>query len=203
MQSFIITAFFLSSLAFAAPAPRAQAPPVAGNENPQQAAQNWMTDTGTVSNFLNMAPTLTGDQFKAAAAVALAAEKNELTHKAIIDAAPGLALNSASVQNANNSLVTQGHFQSVVDLLQEMTTNGDSTAITDTNAINTNRCKNVLPSIDAYLAVAGTKLLAVRPTNCDATGITASATPVATAAAQAGGNNNAGAHDQSGHGHGH
>ncbi|KAF2154481.1 hypothetical protein K461DRAFT_277591 [Myriangium duriaei CBS 260.36] len=125
-----------------------------------------MKDTGIVSNFLNEAATLSGAAFTSAARTALAAEKDELTHKAVIDAIPALA-NTPAVRSANNILATQGAFQAVVDKLQEMVTDGAAVGVIDTNAIDANRCKNVLPNIDIYLKAAGTNLAAVRPTACD------------------------------------
>lgn len=122
-----------------------------------------MADTAKVSNFLNIANGLSAQDFKAQAQIGLDAENNELVHKAILDQAFG---NLASVQAANNTLVTKGFFQNVVDLLADMVLKGSSAAAADVSAINANRCVNVLPNIDAYFAAAGTNQKAVRPKAC-------------------------------------
>ncbi|KAF2148102.1 hypothetical protein K461DRAFT_204348, partial [Myriangium duriaei CBS 260.36] len=131
-----------------------------------QAAAAWQRDTGIVSNFLNTATSLTGTAFTRAASTALAAENDELTHKAVIDAA---VPKTQSLRAANNALATQGNFQNVVDLLQDMVNRGAKTAVTDTNQIDQGRCAKVLPNIDIYLAAAGTDLQAVRPDACSQT----------------------------------
>lgn len=141
-----------------------------------QAATNWQKDTGVVSNFLNDATSLTGTQFTSAASAALAAEKDELTQKAVLDADTSIASQTV-IKSANNALTTQGNFQDVVNLLQDMVTKGSSVAVADTNSINAVRCKEVLPSIDDYLEAAGTSLQAVRPSACSLTGATESVGP--------------------------
>ncbi|KAJ3015033.1 hypothetical protein HKX48_004806 [Thoreauomyces humboldtii] len=79
-------------------------------------------------------------------------EKDELIHKAVIDRHP--ISKTAAVIAANNMLVTQRHFQAVVDALTDVTNKG--TASKDTPpVINANRCPNVLFAIDA-----------TRPTSC-------------------------------------
>jgi hypothetical protein len=111
------------------------------------AVVSWMNDTGKVTNFLDMATSFTGDEFTRRATIALNAEKDELNHKSILDAAVGM---QPDVQDANNVLAMQGTFQMVVDTLQRMVDQGPDTAQADVNAINQNRCVNVLvsPSIE-------------------------------------------------------
>ena len=134
------------------------------------AVNGWMADTGMVSDFLNKAQSLTNnaDQFMAAATTAFNAEVNELTNKAVLDNAP--FGNTQQVQDANNILDTQGNFQQVVDLLKQMAEQGPS-SVNLVDTINTGRCANVLPNIDAYFQAAGTNQMAVRPTACDLTGV--------------------------------
>ena len=130
------------------------------------AAADWAKDTAVVSNFLNLAPTLKGSAFIAQAKIALNAELNELSHKANLDADPNVTSNPA-IPAANNTLVTLGKFQDVVDLLRVMSEVGDSSGARDADEINLNRCANVLPSIDAYLKAAGTDFKSTRPFNCN------------------------------------
>ncbi|KAI8592684.1 hypothetical protein BDZ88DRAFT_480977 [Geranomyces variabilis] len=132
------------------------------------AANAWRADTGKVSAFLNAAPTMSGTALLRAAAAANVAEKDELTHKAVIDRHP--ISQTAAVQKANNMLVTQGHFQAVVDALTRFPATGGQAAA---SRINTNRCPNVLPAIDAYLRAANqaagggvAQPAAIRPTAC-------------------------------------
>ncbi|KAJ3167189.1 hypothetical protein HDU88_002527 [Geranomyces variabilis] len=132
------------------------------------AANAWRADTGKVSAFLNTAPTMSGTALLRAAAAANVAEKDELTHKAVIDRHP--ISKTAAVQRANNMLVTQGHFQAVVDALTNFPAQGGQAAAT---RININRCPNVLPAIDAYLRAASAAAgggvanpAAIRPTAC-------------------------------------
>jgi hypothetical protein len=132
------------------------------------AVSNWMADTSMVSNFLNTGASIQNNvQFKQAATVAFNAEVDELNHKAIIDAA-----NSAdpNVIAANSTLATGGSFQDVVDKLQQMSVQGMAAA-GNIDLINQNRCVNVLPNIDAYMASTGSNSQAVRPTVCDQTGV--------------------------------
>ena len=92
-----------------------------------------------VSNFLNIGPTIQNDvQFKQAATVAFNAEVDELTHKAVIDAANGADPN---VVAANSTLATGGSFQDVVDRLQQMSVQG-KVAVGNIDLINQNRCVN-------------------------------------------------------------
>jgi len=132
------------------------------------AVSNWMADTSMVSNFLNTGASIQNDDdFKQAAFVAYNAEVDELVHKAIIDRA-----NSAmpNVIGANSTLVTGGSFQDVVNKLQIMSQQGQS-AINNIDLINQNRCVNVLPNIDEYMASTGSSSQAVRPKVCNQTGV--------------------------------
>jgi hypothetical protein len=132
------------------------------------AVSNWMADTSMVSNFLNTGASIQNNvQFKQAATVAFNAEVDELNHKAIIDAANGAM---PSVIAANSTLATGGSFQDVVDKLQQMSVQGMAAA-GNIDLINQNRCVNVLPNIDAYMASTGSTSQAVRPTVCDQTGV--------------------------------
>ncbi|CAI9626168.1 unnamed protein product [Alternaria burnsii] len=132
------------------------------------AVSNWMADTSMVSNFLNTGASIQNNvQFKQAATVAFNAEVDELNHKAIIDAANGQMPN---VIAANSTLATGGSFQDVVDKLQQMSVQGMA-AVGNIDLINQNRCVNVLPNIDAYMASTGSTSQAVRPTVCDQTGV--------------------------------
>ncbi|KAL5115373.1 hypothetical protein ACEQ8H_006749 [Pleosporales sp. CAS-2024a] len=132
------------------------------------AVANWQADTGMVSNFLNTGKSITDNNaFKVAAAVAFNAEVNELSHKAIIDAVNG---NQPSVIAANSTLAGAGAFQDVVNRLQQMATQGIS-AVANIDLINQNRCVNVLPNIDAYMASTGATNQAIRPKVCDQTGV--------------------------------
>lgn len=74
-----------------------------------------MNDTGKVTKFLNTATSFSGDEYTRQATIALNAEKDELNHKMVLDAALGTM---KIVQDANNTLATQGTFQAVVDTLQ-------------------------------------------------------------------------------------
>lgn len=104
------------------------------------AVASWMTDTGKVTKFLDTATSFTGDEFTRQATIALNAEKDELNHKNILDAAMGM---QPDVQAANNVLEMQGTFQMVVDTLQKMVSQGPDTAQADVDSINKNRCVNV------------------------------------------------------------
>ncbi|KAH6660877.1 hypothetical protein BKA67DRAFT_530960 [Truncatella angustata] len=144
------------------------------------AVLSWMNDTGKVTNFLDSATSFTGDEFTRQATIALNAEKDELNHKNILDAAMGT---QPDVQAANNVLAMQGTFQMVVDTLQKMVDQGPDTAQADVDAINQNRCVNVLPNIDKYFAAAGSSTIsASRPTGC----LEITSAPTGTAAAGAG-----------------
>ncbi|KAF2791233.1 hypothetical protein K505DRAFT_208888, partial [Melanomma pulvis-pyrius CBS 109.77] len=132
------------------------------------AVANWMADTSMVSNFLNTGAAMTNDTaFKAAALVAFNAEVDELTHKAIIEQTLS---QDPTVQGANSTLAGGGAFQDVVDKLMIMSMMGRA-AMQNIDLINQNRCVNVLPNIDAYMAATGSQSQAVRPAVCDQTGI--------------------------------
>ncbi|KAH6625819.1 hypothetical protein C7974DRAFT_208100 [Boeremia exigua] len=132
------------------------------------AVSNWMADTSMVSNFLNTGASIQNNAaFKQAALVAYNAEVDELNHKAIIDAANGAQPN---VQAANSTLATGGAFMDVVNKLQIMSVQGQAAA-NNIDLINQNRCTNVLPNIDAYMASTGSTSQAVRPQVCDQTGV--------------------------------
>ncbi|KAH8167822.1 hypothetical protein CIB48_g461 [Xylaria polymorpha] len=137
-------------------------------------AQNqWRADTSKVSQFLSAVPTLHGSQLEAAGQVALDAENDELLHKKVLDQAFS---SDPRIVAANDVLVNQGTFQSVVDALGKFATSGAtmspseiSTLLKNTNSV---RCGQVLPAIDTYFHVTGEKLdnggflLATRPNNC-------------------------------------
>lgn len=130
----------------------------------KNAVQSWRNDTGKVSKFLNTATSFSGDEFTKQATIALNAELDELNHKMVLDAAFG---QTDAVKKANDTLATKGTFQAVVDVLQSMVDNGPDTAQAQVDAINKNRCVNVLPNIDAYFAAAGSPdLQAIRPSGC-------------------------------------
>lgn len=110
---------------------------------------------------------------------ALAAENDELNHKAVLDQMflTGARRNrDATVRQANNVLDTQGTFQFVVDGLQTLSRRGARMSPGQVSAmiraINRDRCPQVLPAIDAYMAAAagagqtGNALRAIRPSNC-------------------------------------
>jgi hypothetical protein len=135
-------------------APGATALPAAVDARTAQALQlamsNWATDTGVVSGFQDAAAGVADDgDFAATAAGAFAAEVDELKQKAVLD---GVVGDDPRVSVANLTL-TNGSFQSVVDNLQIMSVQGRGRlALVD--AINSVRCTQILPSIDAYLVVA-------------------------------------------------
>ncbi|EFQ85322.1 hypothetical protein PTT_19746, partial [Pyrenophora teres f. teres 0-1] len=153
--------------------PTGQGAGIAGGQTPTSAdlataVANWMADTSMVSNFLNTGASIQNNvQFKQAATVAYNAEVDELNHKAIIDAANG---NMPSVIAANSTLATGGSFQDVVTKLQIMSQQGMAAA-NNIDLINQNRCVNVLPNIDAYMASTGSSSQAVRPTACNQNGV--------------------------------
>ncbi|KZZ93805.1 hypothetical protein AAL_05521 [Moelleriella libera RCEF 2490] len=145
-------------------------------DNAQRA---WQADTATVSKFLSTAEGMSGRELQKQASVALAAEKDELTHKGVLDRMflQGNRRNrDASVAQANQVLDTQGTFQFVVDGLDTLTKRGAKMSPQQVSAmvrsINDDRCPQVLPNIDRYLAAAGNvvqsgeTLQAIRPNNC-------------------------------------
>ncbi|KAK2589634.1 hypothetical protein QQS21_012690, partial [Conoideocrella luteorostrata] len=126
------------------------------------AAASWQADTGIVSQFLSTAENLSGKQLQQAASKALDAENDELNHKAVLDK---MFLNGrqnnrdATVAQADQVLDKQGTFQFVVDGLQTLTNRGARMSANQVSAmiqsINNDRCPQVLPNIDRYLAAAG------------------------------------------------
>ncbi|KAJ2971129.1 hypothetical protein NUW58_g9503 [Xylaria curta] len=170
MLPIVLVSFF--SLTQALPSglsPRA----TASNEQLADAQNQWRADTGKVSQFLSAVPTLKGSQIEAAAKVALDAENDELLHKQVLDQAFS---SDADIVAANDVLVNQGTFQSVVDALKTFTQSGASMSPSQISTLlqktNNVRCSQVLPAIDTYFRVTGKKLnnglslLATRPTNC-------------------------------------
>jgi hypothetical protein len=142
-----------------------------------QARFAWAADTGTVSHFLSTAPFLRGQALSDQAAVALAAELDELTHKAVLDDKFLTVKHpNPEIVQANNVLVTQQTFQFVVNGLTEFQNNGATYTKKQIDslvaAMNKDRCFQVLPAIDTYLRVAGEythtdpSLHATRPNNC-------------------------------------
>jgi hypothetical protein len=137
------------------------------------ACSAWVSDTGAVSNFQNIGAglVLNAGQFKSQANIGLLAEKDELIHKGIIDSIIGL---DPRISKANLTL-TNGSFQSVIDGLQDMTTNGPA-KVGDIAAINKVRCPQILPAIDTYCVVAASfaaqvgvtvaTTAAIRPSAC-------------------------------------
>ncbi|KAI1367908.1 hypothetical protein F5Y08DRAFT_297290 [Xylaria arbuscula] len=145
----------------------------ARNQQIADAQNSWRADTSTVSQFLSAVPTLRGTKLTSAAQVAFNAEVDELTHKKVLD---GAFSSDPRIVSANDILVNQGTFQSVVDALRDFADNGDKKSEAEINTLlqNTNsvRCGKVLPAIDTYFRVAGEKLnnggflVATRPNNC-------------------------------------
>jgi len=165
----VLIAALLPSLALSAPLiPRVDAVVTA--------AKDWKADTTKVSTFLNNAPKLSGKALTAAAAAAHTHELNELVHKKVIDA-KFLKTNTV-IKSANNVLVTEAKFDTVVSGLASLATDGAASFSKEkiqviVNSINLNRCTNVLPAIDKYFKVAdpGAGLKATRPTECTLTGL--------------------------------
>jgi hypothetical protein len=141
-------------------------------------AQNqWASDTSKVSQFLSAAESLNSGDLVSQAATALANEKDELNHKAVLDNQFLFVSNpDENVQQANNELVDQGTFMVVVNGLQALVDNGANMSPSDVSAaiqsINMDRCSLVLPSINTYFQASsnllnnGVTLLANRPNNC-------------------------------------
>ncbi|KAJ9616748.1 hypothetical protein H2200_000467 [Cladophialophora chaetospira] len=150
-------------------------------ETLNEAQNDWAKDTGTVSDFLSNAASFTGATLVAHATTALNAEKDELNHKAVLDAFFSGANANPLITTANNVLVGEGTFNVVVQRLQEFVDHGLTFTTDDTNTvvgiINEVRCNEVLPAIDQYFLATesvvnnGIQLLAVRPTNCPAGGL--------------------------------
>jgi len=181
----------------AAPSTLPSSNPTALNANDiKNAVFAWRDDTLAVSNFLNRRGAgEDDDEFKADAASALASENDELTHKAVLDAqlcgttdpsgCASTVNGSDDLQNANNVLVAQGTFGTVVTLLGDIAQDG----LVDAHLVDTinfgipigapnGRCPQVLPAIDTYFRTASDILIAqfgddslvgvtaVRPTAC-------------------------------------
>lgn len=145
-------------------APAAAADNGVSDQQIANAVMSWMADTNKVTNFLNMAASMSGDEFTTQATIALNSEKDELNHKQVLDDALG---QTQMVQQANEVLANQGTFQAVVDALQQMVNEGPDNAQATVDDINANRCVNVLPNIDMYFAAAGSaSVTSVRPTGC-------------------------------------
>ena len=87
----------------------------------------WAGDTSLVSQFLSMAPSLSGQDLVNAAASALASEGDELNQKGVLDAAfLNVGNLDPNVVAANTTLVNDGTFQFVVDGLRGLMANGAS-----------------------------------------------------------------------------
>ncbi|KAI1161144.1 hypothetical protein F5B18DRAFT_629606 [Nemania serpens] len=148
-------------------APRASIQQLADAQN------SWRQDTSMVSQFLSAVPTLQGSRLASAAQVALNAENNELVHKKVLDQAFSA---DPRIAGANDVLVNQGTFQSVVDALAKFSADGATMSPSEISALlqqtNRVRCGQVLPAIDTYFRVTGETLqngfflLATRPNNC-------------------------------------
>lgn len=166
LSTFFVT--LLPVLALAAPSvaiPKRQV-----QEDINTAMLNWLQDTGFVSSYLDAAASLAPSDVLSDGALALAAENDELNHKAILDNFFIFETDTPdqNVINANTVLVTEGHFQMVVDQLQDISVTGN---LADIQAINWNRCTNVLPAIDAYFfavsqVTGGVFYPAIRPLAC-------------------------------------
>jgi hypothetical protein len=85
-------------------------------------AQNqWVSDTSKVSQFLSAAESLNSGDLVSQAATALANEKDELNHKAVLDNQFVFVSNpDKNVQQANNELVDHGTFMVVVNGLHAL-----------------------------------------------------------------------------------
>ncbi|KAI0159770.1 hypothetical protein GGR57DRAFT_437362 [Xylariaceae sp. FL1272] len=137
------------------------------------AVNKWRADTGIVSQFLSTATSLSGSKLVDAAKIALAAELDELTHKAVIDKYLG---QDGAIQGADNTLVGKKTFQFVVDALQDFADNGATKSVEEVDELvkstNEDRCLQVLPAIDTYFRVSanflntGLAAVAARPNNC-------------------------------------
>jgi hypothetical protein len=146
-------------------------------QNIADAQNQWASDTSKVSQFLSVAESLNSRDLVSQAAIALANEKDELCHKAVLDNQFIFVSNpDKNVQHANNELVDQGTFLAVVNGLQALVDNGAHMSPSDVSAaiksINMGRCSLVLPSIDTYFQASGNllnngvTLFANRPNNC-------------------------------------
>jgi hypothetical protein len=148
------------------------------------ACNQWVGDTGAVTTFLNLGQ-VSVVTFEQQAKLAFNAETDELNQKATLDSIIG---NDPIVSIANLTL-TNGAFQSVLNNLQVMSTQGKGMDGL-INTINEIRCLQILPSIgklhtlplfiesrltflliDAYCAIASqlghfVQVAAVRPIAC-------------------------------------
>ncbi|PHH62867.1 hypothetical protein CDD81_6585 [Ophiocordyceps australis] len=151
--------------------------PPPSNEEIERAQMGWRNDTMVVSRFLSTAETMSPQQLSSEASIALDAELDELTHKKVLDRkfTQGFGQDQVVLQ-ANNVLEGQQTFQFVVDGLKDFKENGETMPPQEVSrkirAINTDRCGQVLPSIDKYMTAAAGVLQqpevpkAYRPTNC-------------------------------------
>ncbi|KAI0100554.1 hypothetical protein GGR51DRAFT_532405 [Nemania sp. FL0031] len=166
------------SIVLACASPLAQALPTnlesrASIQQLADAQNQWRADTSVVSQFLSAVPSLSGSKLTSAAQVAFNAENDELLHKKVLDGEFG---SDPRIVGANNVLVNQGTFQSVVDALGNFAKNGATMSASEKSALlsqtNNIRCGQVLPAIDTYFHVTGEKLqnggflVATRPNNC-------------------------------------
>ncbi|KAF8851308.1 hypothetical protein BDZ45DRAFT_696043 [Acephala macrosclerotiorum] len=148
-----ILSYCFTVLAVAASVAETITPKRQVSETITAAANSWRNDTGTVSAFLDYAVSLlpnSPSDFLEHAATALAAELDELTHKAVLD--KFFLLNTTqpnhAVSDADSILVTDGTFQYVVDSLTDISKTGRLVNVLSINAV---RCTYVLPAIDTYL----------------------------------------------------
>lgn len=152
MYHTILTAGLLTllpTLISATPVTKRQQP---STQDLTTAVNTWVSDTGTVSEFLNIAVSTSGEStFTSDAQNALAHELNELDQKSVIDSFFGTS--DADINAANNELVTEGNFNDFVVGLQAIVANG-ATSAADISTLARGRCANILPAIDTYLAQA-------------------------------------------------
>jgi hypothetical protein len=100
----------------------------------------WEQDIGKVSQFLNIASTLSDSDFNDQATAALMSETDELTQKQVLDNA--LSRNP-SAYAANSTLVGKGTFAQVISLLQEDMASNGTLHVGDVNTINAVRCTSM------------------------------------------------------------
>ncbi|KAH8586723.1 hypothetical protein B0O99DRAFT_50154 [Bisporella sp. PMI_857] len=104
-------------------------------QNIADAQNQWASDTSKVSQFLSVAESLNSRDLVSQAAIALANEKDELSHKAVLDNQFIFVSNpDKNVQHANNELVDQGTFLAVVNGLQALVDNGAHMSPSDVSA---------------------------------------------------------------------
>lgn len=157
------------ALTLAAPAtlPKRQFPAWLNlNENITITASAWLQDTGFASSFLDFAISTFPNP-----PPNLAAEFDEVNHKTTLN---NFFVNNTltpnqDVVNAYIALVTQGHFQDVLNGLIDIAATGN---LANVATINANRCANVLPAIDAYFNAVAVAMgqtgfvAAIRPAAC-------------------------------------